>query len=225
MDSERAAIYHFTNGIPKNAYCKNEIQKLVEYATSQGYEDVDTFCDIRTTSEEHEALDKLLENRNMYSAIIAKDYFHINKYILQALSIVNNLENSGITVLTMDNRPLHIEDTAPLKQPLRAVTYHCHWYRHKDILNVNLKNDILNCFAETQTNWSILEQYYDEEQKGHAGIQPELNRMIEKKDNFDIIIIHSLSSLHWRTHNFCEIQERLGKSIYSLQDGYLPFMR
>ncbi len=224
MESKQAAIYHFTNGIQRAYVCDNEVQRLKQFAHEKGFENLDVYCDIRTTSEEHEALDDLFAKRDQYSAIIAKDYFHINKYILQVANIIKELDQSEISIYTMNDKSISISNSAPISKPLKAVTYNCHWCRHPDSENVALKNDILRVFIESQTNWILIDQYNDEEQKGHAGKQPQLKRLIEEKNNYDIVLVHNLSSIHWRTHNLCETIELLKKDIYSLLEGYLQYM-
>ena len=42
---------------------------------------------------------------------------------------------------------------------------------------------------------------------------------------YDLLIVHNLNNLHWRTSNFCKIQEQLHFDIFSLQEGLIKFYR
>jgi hypothetical protein len=225
MDSKRAAIYHFTNGLQRTSVCEKEIERLICFSNDMGYDTVDVFCDARTTREEHNALDNLFSKKELYSAIITKDYFHINKYTLQVFNILKELNLCGINLYTMNDRILEVQPSAPFDKPLTAATYYCHWQKHNDLSNVVLKNDILKTFIDTNTNWILLNQYHDEEPKGHAGNQLQLQRLLEKRTDYDIVLLHSMSSLHWRTHNFINTIDRLHLDIFSLQEGYIKYMR
>ncbi|WP_026495414.1 recombinase family protein [Butyrivibrio sp. WCD3002] len=225
MTSKRAAIYHFTDGLRLKSICDNEIARIKEYAASKGYDDVDVFCDVRTSREEHEVLDELIQKRNQYSAVFARDYFHYNKYILKVKEMLRMFDEDDIHVYTKDDLPLSFSSNAPFSENLNVISYCCHWTKHSDPNDLKLKNDILRHFVKNETNWNLLTQISEEERKGHAGIQPGLSHLLEMKDSYHIILVDSISSIHWRTHNFCEKRGLLEKDIFSLREGFIKFER
>ena len=55
------------------------------------------------------------------------------------------------------------------------------------------------------------------------GEQIQLMELIKNKDNYDLLLVHNLNDVHWRTANFCKVREQLHLDIYSLQEGFLKY--
>ena len=49
------------------------------------------------------------------------------------------------------------------------------------------------------------------------------NKPQELRDKYDILLVHNLNDIHWRTANFFRIREQLHMDIYSLQEGLLKY--
>lgn len=49
------------------------------------------------------------------------------------------------------------------------------------------------------------------------------DKLIKNKDNYDLLLVHNLNDVHWRTANFCKVREQLHLDIYSLQEGFLKY--
>ncbi len=221
MKIYKAAVYHYTYGEPDNPYCKNDISRLKHLAVILGYDDIDTYCDNRTTSEEHEEFDKMLANIDTYDALFVTTYTHINKYTGRALEIAHTLNQKGIKIYSLHQAPLIFGESPDFDHPLKVATYYCHWGRHLDIDNQSIKNDILKLYIDKKTAWTLTGQYSDTAKKGRAGKQLQFEQMITDKDNIDLILVHSFASIHWRTTDFFQYKDLLYKDILSLQEGLL----
>ena len=90
---------------------------------------------------------------------------------------------------------------------------------------VLVNNDILKLFANKKTRWTVIDQYFDYSEHQNDGEQKQLMELIKNKDKYDLLLVHNLNDVHWRTANFCEIREQLQLDIYSLQEGFLKYRR
>ena len=106
------------------------------------------------------------------------------------------------------------------------MTYNCRFPEvdsQKQIITV--QNDTMKIFVKLKTNWSIIDQFFDESLYQNDGEQINLQKLIECKNNYDLLLVQNLNDVHWRTANFCKIREALQMDIYSLQDGFLKYRR
>ena len=76
-----------------------------------------------------------------------------------------------------------------------------------------------------KTNWTVVDQYFDESERQKDGEQTELMRFLQNKDKYDLLLVHNLNDIHWRTANFCKIREQHQLDIYSLQEGFLKYIK
>jgi hypothetical protein len=71
----------------------------------------------------------------------------------------------------------------------------------------------------------LLDQYYDESLRQKDCEQIQMKELIANRDKYDLLLVHNLNDVHWRTANFCKIREQLQLDIYSLQEGFLKYRR
>ena len=220
----KGAIYHFTNGSEKRpGIYKEQLNILEQFATSQGYIVKDIYCDKSLKKCEQSQLTELLDHIEDYDVLVTKDFYHISKNTMKCMSVMTELRNKGIKIHTIDNGYFTWEDV-PTEQPLKIATYCCRFGQpniKKQI--IQLQNDILSLFANKKTNWTVVDQYYDESKNQNDGEQPQLMKLISNKDKYDLILVHNLNDIHWRTARFCKIRQQFQLDIYSLQDGFLKY--
>ncbi len=223
---KKAAIYHFTNkSMQRPKIYRDQLLSLEEFAVSIGYEVADIYCDMSLKRNERTEFDRFLSSCSQYDALITKDYYHIAENTGKCMSIMKDLRNKGLKIFTPVNGVFIWEDT-PFKDPLRVVTYTCHFgteHEMKEIIPV--KNDILRLYVEKETSWTLIDQYFDKSARQIDGEQVQLMKLIDNKDKYDLLLVHNFNDIHWRTSNFCKIRETLGKDIYSLQEGYLKYRK
>ena len=88
---------------------------------------------------------------------------------------------------------------------------------------IPVQNDILTLYARKKTNWTVVDQYFDESEHQNSGEQKQLMNLLENRNKYNLLLIHNLNDIHWRTANFCKIREQLKIDIYSLQEGFLKY--
>lgn len=222
--TNKAAIYHFTDGSEKRPIVnEKQLNRLTEFATSLGYTNVEIFCDKSLLRCEHPEFDRFMSCAKQFDALITKDFYHISKNTMKCMSVMQKLRDKGIQIHSIENGSFSWEE-APFDKPLRVATSCCRFgspNEMKEIIPVH--NDILKLFTNKKTQWTVIDQYFDESEHQLDGEQIQLMELIKNKDKYDLILVHNLNVIHWRTANFCKIREQLHLDIYSLQEGYLKF--
>lgn len=222
--TRKAAIYHFTDKSTKRPKIYlDQLEALKKYAASIGLMDVDIFCDMSLRRFERAEFDRFLSIAGHYDALVTKDFYHIAKNTGKCMQILQDLKDQNVQVYTVENGAFSW-DNPPFMEPLRVATYTCHYGTKDEIKNVvSVRNDICRIFIDHKTSWNLMDQFFDESLKQRDGEQIQMTKLINNKNMYDLLLVHNLNDVHWRTANFCRIREKLGLDIYSLQEGFLKF--
>lgn len=224
--SPKAVIYHFTDGSEKRPIIyETQIKALGEFAESKGFEVAAVFCDKSLRRCDRKEFDRLTETCGQYDALIVKDFYHLSKNTKKCMEIMKSFRDKGVGIYSVENGSFVFEEE-PFKQALKVVTYNSRFGKadpQKQLISV--QNDTMKLFTKLKTNWSIIDQFFDEGLHQNDGEQINLQKMIKQKDNYDLLLVQNLNDVHWRTANFCKIREALQMDIYSLQDGFLKYRR
>lgn len=222
--SNVAAIYHFTDGSEKRPIVnEKQLNILEQFALSQGFSLGEIYCDKSLIKCEQAEFNRFLSDIDKYDVLITKDFYHISKNTMKCMSVMKELRDKGVQVHSIENGNFSWEE-APFNKPLRVTTYCCRFgtpNEMKQIIPVN--NDILKLFTNKKTKWTVVDQYFDESEHQKDKEQIQLMKLIENKDKYDLILVHNLNDIHWRTANFCKVREQLHLDIYSLQEGFLKY--
>ena len=139
------------------------------------------------------------------------------------MSVMKELRDKGVQVHSIENGNFSWEE-APFDKPLKVATYCCRFGTPNDRKQIiPVQNDILKLFTNKKTKWTVIDQYFDESEHQNDGEQIQLMELIKNKDKYDLILVHNLNDIHWRTANFCKVREQLHLDIYSLQEGFLKY--
>lgn len=219
---KKAAIYHFTRGSEKRSIINHkELNKLKDFTQSQGFIVEEVFCDRSLNVNKRYELNRFLSCRYKFNILITKDFYHINHHTMNCINILKELRNDGIEIKTIENGPFNLED-APFDKNLKVATYCCHLRNKNTFKNIlAVQNDILKLFIKRKTNWILSGQYSDESQTLNNDDQPHLYELLKNANKYDLILVHNLNDIHWRTSKFFKIREQYKLDIYSLQDGFL----
>ena len=223
---KKAAIYHFTDkSTHRPKIYRDQLKSLNEFAVSVGYEVADVYCDMSLKRYARKEFDRFLSCCDQYDALITKDFYHISENTGMCMSIMKDLRNKGLKIITPVNGSF-LWERSPLKEPLRVVTYTSHYGTPSEMKEViPVKNDILSLFIHKETAWALTDQYFDRSLRQRDGEQVQLMKLLDNKDKYDLILVHNLNDVHWRTSNFCKIREKFGKDIYSLKEGFLKYRK
>ena len=222
----KAAIYHFTDkSTQRPKIYRDQLKALEEYAESVGLDVADIYCDMSLKRSERTEFDRFLTNSDQYNALVTKDFYHIARNTGTCLRIMQQLRDNGLQIYSIENGIFTWEEP-PFKQPLRVATYTCHFGTPNEMKEIiPLRNDVCKLFANKKTQWTVLDQYYDESLHQKDCEQIQMKELISKRTNYDLLLVHNLNDVHWRTANFCKIREQLQLDIYSLQEGFLKYRR
>ena len=224
--SNVAAIYHFTDGSEKRPIVnQKQLNMLEQFAISQGFSVGEIYCDKSLLKCEQSEFDRFMADIDRYDVLITKDFYHISKNTMKCMSVMKNLRDKGIQIHTIENGSFSWEN-APFDKPLRVATYCCRFGTPNEMKQIiPVHNDILKLFADKKTQWTVIDQYFDESEHQNDGEQIQLMELIKNKDKYDLLLVHNLNDVHWRTANFCKVREQLHLDIYSLQEGFLKYYK
>lgn len=222
----KAAIYHFTNESKQRPKIyRDQLEALKAYAESVGLDVADIYCDMSLKRSERTEFDRFLANSDQYDALVTKDFYHIAKNTGKCLGVMQQLRDKGLQIYSPENG-IFIWEDAPFDEPLRVATYTCHFGTPNEMKEViPVKNDIFKLFTDKKTKWTLADQYYDESLHQKDGEQVQLMKLLDNKDRYDLLLVHNLNDIHWRTANFCKVREQLHMDIYSLQEGLLKYRK
>ena len=223
---KKAAIYHFTDeSTQRPKIYRDQLKALENYAESVGFEVADSYCDMSLKRSERTEFDRFLSNSDQYDVLVTKDFYHIAKNTGMCMSVMQKLRDNGLQIYSIENGIFTWED-APFDKPLRVATYTCHFGTPNEMKEViPVRNDIFTLFADKKTTWTIIDQYSDESLHQKDCEQIQMKELIANRDKYDLLLVHNLNDVHWRTANFCRIREQLQIDIYSLQEGFLKYRR
>jgi DNA invertase Pin-like site-specific DNA recombinase len=91
----------------------------------------------------------------------------------------------------------------------------------KEGYSLDAQKERLEAYCEAQ-GWEISEFYIDEGHSGRNTKRPEYQRMLEERDNWDILLVLKMDRIHRNSKNFMIMMEDLekwGKKFASMQES------
>lgn len=218
----RAAIYHFTEGAEaRPGIYQKELDRLKDFARQHGYTDVEVFCDKSTP---HNEFLRMMDESYGFDAVIAKDFYHLNKHTMQCFEVLKRLSSKGTEILTVQDGSFHFTEP-PLTADLTAATYTSRGKARYTEQAISLQNAIFKSFVAKKTSWTLQHQYSDISETQRDGDLIQLQELIKDRQQYDLLLVRNLNDISRRTSNFCRVRNALQLDILSLQDGYLPYAK
>ena len=220
----KAAVYHFTDKSTKRPKIyRDQLKSLTDFAASIGFEDVDIYCDRSLRRAERTEFDRFLTFSDRYDALITKDFYHISVNTGKCVSLLQQFKRDGIRVYTMENGEFTWADPA-FDKPLKVASYCCRLGPCSELKHtIAIQTEILNLFVNKKTKWTIVDQFADDSLQIRGDQQIQLNDLVNNKEKYDLLLVHNISSFHYRTARMCKLREKLKLDIYSLQEGFLEY--
>ena len=219
---KKAAIYHCTDSSgARPIIFESQIFIMEKFAVSQGFTVEETFLDKSLRRCDHAEFNRFLSLAENFDFLITKDFYHICKNTSQCIRIMKDLWDRGVKVVTPVDGAYECENV-PFENTLKVATY-CSRYSDKKEEYLKVKEDTLALFVEKKTNWSLIGRYHVKSIHQNNGEQPQLTYLLNNRDQYDILLVHSLNDIKWRTPGFCKIRRMFRLDIYSLQDGFLKY--
>ncbi|MCR5201840.1 MAG: hypothetical protein K6D02_01925 [Lachnospiraceae bacterium] len=222
----KAAIYHFTDSENINtAVCRKSIEALEKLTLDKGYDDYDIYLDTSLLMKNRVNYHNLLSKMEMYDAFIFMDFYHITKVTTSMIKQLKDFSSHNIQIYTLRDGSFILKE-APTDKPLKVATYCCRFGEQVQMDKlVSVENKTLELFVNKKTNWTLCEQYIDKDKNEVYDSQKQLMEIIKNKNKYDLLLIHRLKDISWRSAKFCKRRQQLGMDIYALRDGFLEYER
>ncbi len=219
-----AAIYHFTDRSQNRPVVfEKEIDKLYQFASHGQWEVRGTFIDFSLRKSEHKEFERFKLSCDDYSALILKDFYHIDDKMGVFLRDASELEKHGITLLSIQNGRFKIvKNPSYLQERLQIAIYDA-WHPSKELIDLNI--EILKTFVALKTNWIIKAIYCEDKKLQRDHDQMKLEALIRNRTQYDLIMVDSFTLIHHRTSMFFKKRKELALPIYSMKEGGLGYER
>ena len=219
---KKAAIYHFTDGSNKRpiVYLK-ELERIKLFASNIGYSNADLYVDKSLRQCDHVKLEELMHNIDYYNALLLKDFYHLRLNTGAAMAELVKLSHRKIEIHTIEDGDF-LFTTPPLDTALNVAIYYC----GLEVIghSIELQYQIMDLFVKEKTKWKVIDRYADIAGNRVDGSQKKIQKLIENKHKYDLILVQSFGSLHWRTSKFCKLRHEIQRDIYSMhEDVYLKY--
>lgn len=226
----KAALYVKTslkkNSIGKPQKINASVNKLWGFAAQSGYQVEGLYHDVSEAGISRTERQKLFSECEQYDALFLGCAFHLNRTTRQYFALMWELEKKGLEIHSMDHGLLTLTNNIPISKHLKVATYYSHINSELNGHNYcDIQNEVFRLYIRKETSWTLVDQYIDKIDKKVVTEQRELQRLIDKKDDYDLILVTDFGNLSWDTSRFFNIRDKVGKPIYSLEEGYLPFER
>lgn len=214
----KVAVYHFTDGSTKRPrVVEKYIDELYEYAA--GYNDWQLYAlylDRTLTKTEQTEYERIEMDYGRFDIILVRDFYHIQTKTSTFWSHVIQFLKKGISIYSLlDGNLDSFYDLSWQEKDLEVAVY----YRSmEETREHNLRIASVKTYAELKTNWEIKDVYVDSMEK-YSDKQPELERLVSEVSKYDLILVDSFNTVHFRTAKFMKIKKQLGKPIFSIKEG------
>ena len=227
----KVCIYHFTDRSENRPIVyQKQVNRLVEFGKKYG-EIKDIFVDKSLRLSEQINKKQLFTNIGSYDVLVTKDFYHINVHTGACIGNLKEFLKEGVPTYTLEDGRFEFTE-APYNEFLKVAIYHSKFVETKKETTIKRGNAIsietyinkMKYFIKTKTNWLVEDVYVDEADGQQDEKQIELLKLIRNRENYDLIVVKDFNTVHWRTAKFCKRRNNLQRGIFSLKEGYLPYM-
>ena len=140
--------------------------------------------------------------------------------VLRSHELLDDIYSKGIEIYTLEDGTFLFEE-APYDRELKVATYYCGLEIRER--TADLQKRIFEFFVKAKTKWQVVANYFDDKGNKVQTNQKGMQELIDKKDEYDIILVNSFGDINWLTNRFFKTKNNIGKGIYSLKDKmFLP---
>lgn len=214
----KVAVYHFTDGSTiRPRVVEQAIDELYECASSHNdWKLYALYLDRTLVKTEQTEYEKMKMDAERFDIIMVKDFYHIRTKTSTFWNHAIQFLKKGISIYSLlDGNLDSFYDVSWQEKDLEVAAY----YRcMEETREHNLRIDSIKIYAELKTNWKIKRIYVDSMEK-YSDKQPELERLVTEISKYDLIMVDSFGSIHFRTAKFMKIKKQIGKPIFSIKEG------
>ena len=217
-DLQRTVVYHFTDGSEKRpCIVEKDIDSIYKYLDShKNWNPVALYLDktlVKTNQMQYQQLRKRFDR---YDILLTKDFYHIQTKTVTFWKHIQQLLSERICIHSViDGNLDYFYDPQWLLKDLKVAIY----YRSSEAAGASdLRAETLNMFVSMKTQWNVQKVYADQRTK-YSDKQTELESLLLEASQYDLILVDSFVSIHFRTAKLMKTKKKLNKPIYSMKEG------
>ena len=211
------AVYHYTDvSDVKPRVVLTDIDSLYEAVHDHKDREVSgLYLDLTLKKSEQANLVRLLEDTEQNDIILLKSFYHLNTCMVSFWNMVRRLERKGIKVVGAEEGMLSVDSEELVRNQLRVAIYDRSRSEAEEA-SKNLRLEKLNVFVKCRTEWKIVEIFSD---RYNDKTCAEKGKLLERKGDYDIVLMDSFAMINPRTNHFCKFRDKLGVPVFSLKEG------
>ena len=215
---QRTVVYHFTDGSEKRpCIVEKDIDSIYKYLDRhENWNPVALYLDKTLVKTNQAQYQRLRKQSDKYNILLTKDFYHIQTKTVTFWKHVQQLLSEGVHIQSViDGNLDYFYDPQWLLKDLKVAIY----YRSSEAAGAsNLRAETLNMFVSMKTQWNVQKVYADQRTK-YSDKQPELESLLLEASQYDLILVDSFVSIHFRTAKLMKTKKKLNKPIYSMKEG------
>lgn len=215
---QRTVVYHFTDGSEKRpCIVEKDIDSIYKYLDRhENWNPVALYLDKTLVKTNQAQYQRLRKQSDKYNILLTKDFYHIQTKTVTFWKHVQQLLSEGVHIQSViDGNLDYFYDPQWLLKDLKVAIY----YRSSEAAGEsNLRAETLNMFVSMKTKWNVQKVYADQRTK-YSDKQPELESLLLEASQYDLILVDSFVSIHFRTAKLMRTKKKLNKPIYSMKEG------
>lgn len=217
-DLQGTVVYHFTDGSDKRPrIVEKDIDSIYKYLDRhENWNPVALYLDKTLVKTNQAQYQRLRKQSDKYNILLTKDFYHIQTKTVTFWKHVQQLLSEGVHIQSViDGNLDYFYDPQWLLKNLKVAIY----YRSSEAVGESdLRVETLKMFVTMKTQWNVQKVYTDQRTK-YSDKQPELERLLSEVFQYDLILVDSFVSIHFRTAKSIKIKKKLNKPIYSMKEG------
>ena len=215
---QRTVVYHFTDGSEKRpCIVEKDIDSIYKYLDShKNWNPVALYLDKTLVKTNQMQYQQLRKQSDRYDILLTKDFYHIQTKTVTFWKHIQQLLSERIHIHSVSDGNLdYFYDPQWLLKDLKVAIY----YRSSEAAGaIDLRAETLNMFVTMKTQWNVKKVYADQRTK-YSDKQPELESLLLEASQYDLILVDSFVSIHFRTAKLMKTKKKLNKPIYSMKEG------
>lgn len=215
---DSAIVYHFSNtSLERPCIIEKDVDEIYKWAFDHDVNISGLYLDFSLLESEKVQKKQMIKEVKKYKKILLIDFYHFETKTGTFFRQIKELRTEGVDIVGIRDGILKNINSKWMKRSIKVAVYVCASDQkcngRKDILE-----DIFSAFVKLRTNWTIT-QIYRDQIGGENQKRPEFERLVADRNEYDVVIVDSMSAIAYRTAKFIQRLKELNKPVFSLKEG------
>lgn len=215
---DSAIVYHFSNtSLERPRIIEKDVDEIYKWAFDHDVSISGLYLDFSLLESEKVQKKQMIKEVKKYKKILLIDFYHFETKTETFFRKIKELRTEGVDIVGIRDGILKNINSNWTKRSIKVAAYVCASDQkcngRKDILE-----DIFSAFVKIRTNWTITRIYRDQI-GGESQKRPEFERLVVDRNEYDVVIVDSMSAIAYRTAKFIQRLKELNKPVFSLKEG------